>query len=99
RSLNLNVIETVSFPDHHVFTEVNAGALLAKAKEKGALLVTTAKDAVRLKDRTGAAATLASQLYVLEIEMAFDDPSAPQGIIEAAIEKCRTRLLSSKSTA
>lgn len=95
--VDLNVVETVSFPDHHVFTEVDANALLAAAKEKEALLVTTAKDAVRLKGREGAAKQLSAAAHVLEIDMAFDDPASIKALIEAAQEKCRTRLLVQKT--
>jgi tetraacyldisaccharide 4'-kinase len=93
RSLNLNVVETVSFPDHHMFSEVDANALLSSAREKGALLVTTAKDAVRLNERTGAAKQLAKQCHVLEIDMVFDDPTSVKALIDTALEKCRARCL------
>jgi tetraacyldisaccharide 4'-kinase len=99
RAEGLNVIETVSFPDHHVFTEIDANALLSSAKDKGALLVTTAKDAVRLKGRIGAAKQLSELVHILEIDMRFDDPSSVKGLIEAAREKCRTRLLAQKAQA
>lgn len=95
--LNLNVVERVSFSDHHVFTEIDANALLEKANQTGALLVTTSKDAVRLKGRVGAAKRLSQAVHVLEIDMAFDDPASIQTVIEAAQEKCRTRLLAQKS--
>lgn len=96
-NLGLNVAKTVSFPDHHIFTEIDANRLLTQAQEKGLLLVTTAKDAVRLEGRVGAAQKLLEKAHVLEIDMAFDDPQATKEIIEAARENCRARLLAQKS--
>ena len=96
RSLDLNVVETVSFPDHHMFSEVDANALLSLAREKGALLVTTAKDAVRLNDRTGAAKQLSEQCHVLDIDMVFDDPASVKALIDTAVDKCRARCLTHK---
>ena len=50
------VVKTHSFPDHHIYTEREAVALLAEANAMHAGLITTEKDLVRL---TGAAGTLA----------------------------------------
>jgi tetraacyldisaccharide 4'-kinase len=58
-----------SFPDHHVYSQEEIDAVIDAAKETGAnALVTTAKDAVKLR-------TLAFSIpcYVVEIEIAIDN--------------------------
>ena len=46
--LGAEVVETVDFADHHMYSERDALQLLVKARERGARLVTTEKDAARL---------------------------------------------------
>lgn len=64
------------FPDHHAYSNADAARLLAEAKATGLPLVTTEKDAVKLKgspalDRLAAAATVvAVTLAVNEAEAA-----------------------------
>jgi tetraacyldisaccharide 4'-kinase len=81
-----------SFPDHHHFADDEINSLLADAQRDGLMLVTTSKDHVRLGGHHGAAQTLAEQAKVLEIEMAFDDPSAPRLIVEQAFAARRKRM-------
>jgi tetraacyldisaccharide 4'-kinase len=47
-SIGASVVDTVSFPDHHRFAEHELAALRRKAIHGAAVLVTTAKDWVRL---------------------------------------------------
>ncbi len=56
-------------------------------------LVTTAKDAVRLRGHHGRAEELLWNSQVIEIDMVFDDPHAAGTIIETAVAHCRARLL------
>ncbi len=58
---------TVSFPDHHVFTQLDAQALLDRADQSDAELVTTEKDWVRLAGASGELKTLRDRSRVLEI--------------------------------
>ena len=44
----VHVIGRARFPDHHMFTEAERADLLARARKRDAVLVTTPKDAVRL---------------------------------------------------
>lgn len=85
--------ETRSFPDHHHFSEDEVAELLDRAESKGYTLVTTAKDMVRLEPGHGRAAELAEKSRVIEIEVRFDDPSAPRKIIEATLDHARARKL------
>jgi tetraacyldisaccharide 4'-kinase len=48
RSAGANVVETRWFSDHHRFTGDEIGELLERARELDAVVVTTAKDAVKL---------------------------------------------------
>ena len=48
RHLGADLVATHAFPDHHGFTAAEAEALLGEARARGARLVTTEKDHVRL---------------------------------------------------
>ena len=63
-----------SFPDHHVYTQAEIDALVKDAGES--LLVTTAKDAVKLR-----ALSFPVPCYVLEIEIAIESEEAFTRII------------------
>jgi tetraacyldisaccharide 4'-kinase len=47
-ALGADVADTVAFPDHHVFTASEIARLKSKARNAGAMLITTEKDFVRL---------------------------------------------------
>lgn len=96
-SLGGNIVERRSFSDHHTFDEDEIAELLALAEKHELLLVTTAKDAVRLQGVHGKAEELLQRSQVIEIEMAFDDPHTASDIIDAAIENCRMRLIKDKA--
>lgn len=50
RNENFNLVATQTFPDHHFYTPKDVEKLCAKAKQtKAKMLLTTAKDAVKLK--------------------------------------------------
>ena len=74
---------TRAFPDHHVYTQADAASLSNDARNAGArLLLTTAKDAVKLR-------SLEFDLpcYVLEIELEFgaDDEASIVGLIDKTL--------------
>jgi len=61
-----------SFADHHVYSQDEIASLTLDAKQTGAsALITTAKDAVKLKTMP-----FAMPCYVLEIEIVIDDADA-----------------------
>ena len=69
RGLGYDVALERAFTDHHVYSQGDVDALHQLAKESGAnALITTAKDAVKLKGLS-----FALPCYVLEIEIAIDD--------------------------
>ncbi|WP_320195470.1 tetraacyldisaccharide 4'-kinase [Agrobacterium rosae] len=87
-----------SFPDHHHFSDEDIQNVAEEAAKLDLLPVTTAKDAVRLAGHHGGAAQLLERTLVIEIDMKFDDPTAPQLIIEAAFENYGRRKLQKQSS-
>jgi tetraacyldisaccharide 4'-kinase len=67
RALGAQIVEQESFPDHHRFTPREIAGLQSRARRRGAALVTTQKDAVRLGSAT------AEQLLVLPVELKLED--------------------------
>ncbi|MFB9950434.1 tetraacyldisaccharide 4'-kinase [Rhizobium puerariae] len=88
-----------AFPDHHYFTEDEISGLLDDAAKDGLMLVTTAKDAVRLAGHHGRTEELALKAKVVEVDMTFDDRHAPGQIIDTAIANFRQRRLKEASAA
>jgi tetraacyldisaccharide 4'-kinase len=83
---------TRSFPDHHMFTRDDLDDLAATARDKGLELVTTAKDAVRLRHGAAHEQAFAKNLDVLEIDVVFDIAHTPRAIIETTLATYRDRL-------
>jgi tetraacyldisaccharide 4'-kinase len=77
-----------AFPDHHRFTQEDMDALGDTAVNLGARsLLVTAKDAVKLRSLG-----FSLPLYVVEVQMEFDDESRILGLVHEAI-KNRARSL------
>jgi tetraacyldisaccharide 4'-kinase len=70
------LVETIAFRDHQRLTEADARRLLALARERGATLVSTAKDMARLQGAAGALAELAAASRMLPIGLDFAKPDA-----------------------
>lgn len=88
KSHGARVIATRSFPDHHRFTEREARALLKEAEARGAMLVTTEKDWVRLpEERESAQGELQFRARPLPIAIAFADAAKLKALLEAALAK------------
>lgn len=80
RREKFNLVTSEKFPDHHFYTQKDIENLEVKAKKSGAeILITTAKDAVKLK-------TLKFNLpcFVAESEMVFDDEKKLREIIKSS---------------
>ena len=92
-ALGAEVVVKRAFPDHHHFSDEEMRDLLDASRKSDLLLVTTAKDAVRLTGHHGSASELLDRSLVIEIDMVFDDPNAAHAIIDAAVENCRRRRL------
>ena len=71
------------FADHHVFTQRDAEAVAREAGQSGArLLLTTAKDAVKLRPLE-----FALPVYVVEIGVEFDEEETLRGLVREAINR------------
>ncbi|MET0752695.1 MAG: tetraacyldisaccharide 4'-kinase [Pyrinomonadaceae bacterium] len=79
RRENFNLVSTQKFPDHHFYKQKDIENLERKANKSGAeILLTTAKDAVKLKDLQ-----FNLPCYVAESKMFFDDEKKLREIISA----------------
>lgn len=81
RAAGGEVLRTRAFPDHHVFANDDFEELARLAEKDGLELITTAKDAVRLRHGTAAAQLFLERLVVLEIDAVFDLGHVPERII------------------
>ncbi len=70
------IIERIRFPDHHPFSHSDAQWLLGLREDNGCMLVTTAKDHVRLKNSTDACGKLYQASMVYGVELKFN-PEKP----------------------
>lgn len=68
RECGAELVSTHSFPDHHPYDRAELAELAAEAKAAGALLSTTAKDAVRVPS------DLRGGLAVLTVRLEWDTP-------------------------
>lgn len=82
RGIGAEVVAAHAFPDHHVFSASELERLKRTAHDTGAVLVTTAKDAVRLPE------PMRESIQVLTITLAWDDEAA----LDAVLKPITTRL-------
>ena len=69
RQDNFDLVSTRTFPDHHFYTPRDIAGLTKIAQKNGAeILLTTAKDAVKLGD-----SDFPMPCFVVETEMIFDE--------------------------
>lgn len=80
RAEGADIVETVAFPDHHIFGASEIARLKATAKNAGALLVTTEKDFMRLPP------TDREDISVLPVHAIFDEPDRLQYLLNGALE-------------
>jgi tetraacyldisaccharide 4'-kinase len=93
REIGAEIVITKGFGDHQALSSDAIADLLDTAEANGLQLVTTAKDMARLHGNDlPRAEELINKSLVLDIEMAFDDPSAPSLLIRQAVDACRTRI-------
>ena len=73
---------TRTFPDHRLYDDDDLADLAELADKEGAELITTSKDAVRLRHGSPAARAMLERLNVLHIETVFEPEGAERSIIE-----------------
>lgn len=87
RAQGADLIERVAFPDHHCPSQVEAARLLAAARASSATLVTTEKDAVRLRGEAGALDELCRQSRPVPVRLQFSAQEAERlaVLVDAAL--------------
>lgn len=75
----------LNFPDHHLFTDADCEAILAEAKGRDLVPITTEKDRVRLNRRGETAARLARATETFPVRVRFDEPRRLATLIADAI--------------
>lgn len=83
QKLDANILDTISFPDHHMYTAREISALKKRAGAHGASLITTEKDYARLDD------TQRDGVQFLPVQMQVDAPDALIATILDCIAKRR----------
>lgn len=79
RGLGALVVATRDFPDHYRYRPEDVMAMVEHAARRDAVLVTTAKDAVRLPPAA------MNMVHVLPVELEWDDPQAAAAILGRAL--------------
>ncbi len=81
RALGATVVATRDFPDHYRYRPEDIMGMVEHAASRDAVLITTAKDAVRLPD--GAL----NMVHVLGVDLVFDDPQLAGAVLAQALPK------------
>lgn len=87
-SADFNTVETMDFPDHHMFSNADATRILARCEQLGAVPMTTEKDYVRLLSAPDGSACqrLQRETKILRIEARFDKADTLMNPIRALIK-------------
>jgi tetraacyldisaccharide 4'-kinase len=85
------VVGRLSFPDHHPFADGELRRILSRGRQLDALPVTTPKDAARLTLEQRAA------VHVVGVCLAWDDPSAIEGMLDQVTARRNTSMNRSTS--
>ena len=78
RAIGAQLVEKISFADHHLYTRKELDSLRAKARAGGLQLVTTEKDAVRLPD------DFKTEVRIAGLELMFENPDFIESLIDHA---------------
>jgi tetraacyldisaccharide 4'-kinase len=73
------LVRTYSFPDHHRYREDELARPIAESERAGAILITTAKDWVRLPP------AMRARIHVLSVTVAWDDVAALDSLLGRAL--------------
>lgn len=91
RDLGGEIVRTREFSDHHVFSEDDMDDLSALAAKEGLELITTEKDAVRLRHGSKHETAFLAMLEVVRIETVFEIERTPVTVIEETLAAWRKR--------
>ena len=92
-STGATIAHRTAFDDHRVYDPDTIGELLTRADRDDLTLVTTEKDAARLRGTGAKADELAARAAVLEVRLLFDDEGHVRRLIGNAITRARERRL------
>ncbi|MBL8704733.1 MAG: tetraacyldisaccharide 4'-kinase, partial [Rhodospirillales bacterium] len=81
RALGAKLVATRDFADHYRYKPEDIMAMVDHARARDAVLITTAKDAVRLPP--GAL----NMVHVLPVELAWHDPAALDALLDRALSR------------
>jgi tetraacyldisaccharide 4'-kinase len=87
------IVRRRTFGDHHLFSPDEIADLRTAARKDGLTLVTTAKDAARLRGAGEGADGLLAETRILEIDLTFDDPAMSRLIVEKARATFKSKAL------
>ncbi len=93
RELGGEIAATRSFADHHFYSVDEAQDLMRDAEKDDLILVTTAKDAIRLAHGPQALRALHARTVVVEIDVVFETPVTPGAVIDETLKAWRRRRL------
>jgi tetraacyldisaccharide 4'-kinase len=93
RRVGGEIVLTRSFPDHHPYRDEELLEMESSAARNNLDIITTAKDAARLRHGTSTARDFLNNLRVLEIETVFELETTPSRIIRQTLEAWRDRRL------
>ncbi|MEM9676886.1 MAG: tetraacyldisaccharide 4'-kinase [Pseudomonadota bacterium] len=96
RALGVDVVEQKSFPDHGVYSTDDCNQLLQAADRGDLTLITTTKDAARLKGMGSAQDLLLKHSHIVQVEMQFETPKMVEGLIADTFRKARAHRLALK---
>jgi tetraacyldisaccharide 4'-kinase len=96
RNAGITVAATRSFPDHHRYTKREAQDLCAQANRDSLILVTTEKDAVRMRDDEQVA-ELAARVKVLPATLVLEEEAAFKTLLLEKVAQARGRLKKSSA--
>ncbi|ACT56874.1 tetraacyldisaccharide 4'-kinase [Candidatus Liberibacter asiaticus] len=85
RQLGALIEQCYSFGDHAHLSDKKIAYLLDQAQQKGLILVTTAKDAMRLHKRPGRAEEIFAKSMVIEVDIVFENPDDLTNLVEMTV--------------
>ena len=85
------VVERRAFPDHHRYRDDELDELQAAARRAGLALITTAKDAARLRHGSAAARAMLESAVILEIDTLFEPEDLPDRLIAQTLRAFEAR--------
>ncbi len=85
------VVERRAFPDHHRYRDEELDGLQAAARRAGLALITTAKDAARLRHGSAAARAMLESAVILEIDTLFEPEDLPDRLIAQTLRAFEAR--------